>query len=313
VAPPAQAASADRIAGNRLNLTRLRYFVAVAQELHFGRAARRLGISQPPLSLHIKALEQQIGVELFTRANRKVFLTAPGRILHQQAARLLDHARRVDQVMRGVGVGEFGELFIGCVPSVIYDVLPSILIRFRAQHPQVHLVLKEAHTMDVMDEVGDGRLDAGIVWGNFSDPSIGTQLIRREQFSAVIPIGHPLSRKKVVSLRDLSQEPLILPPRKSSPYHYDHILAAFGNQGLSPRIEYEIPAVLSQIGFVASGFGIAISPGVARRFAKKDVAIVPIADEMPPVLLSLVWSKERDSHACAQLREVTRELFEAKD
>jgi DNA-binding transcriptional LysR family regulator len=308
-AEPARDPKRDRIAGQRLNLTRLRYFVAVAEDLHFGRAAQRLGISQPPLSLHIKALEQQIGVELFTRVNRKVYLTAPGRILHQQAARLLDHVQRVDHIMQGVGVGEYGELFVGCVPSAMYDILPKIMTHFRALYPKVHLVLKEGHTMDIMDEVVEGRLDIGLVWRNVSDPSLGIQPILREQFSAIIPARHHLSQRKVISLRELVREPLILSPRKVSPYHYDHIVSAFAEQGLNPRIEYEVPSILSQIGFVASGFGVSISPSVARRFATDDVAVIPIAEEMPPVILSLVWSKERNSRASEQFRETVANLY----
>ncbi|MBB3459405.1 DNA-binding transcriptional LysR family regulator [Rhizobium sp. BK313] len=309
---PAEAArdpKRDRIAGQRLNLTRLRYFVAVAEDLHFGRAAQRLGISQPPLSLHIKALEEEIGVDLFTRVNRKVFLTASGRILHQQAARLLDHVQRVDHIMQGVGAGEYGELFVGCVPSAMYDILPKIMRHFRGLHPKVHLVLKEGHTMDITDEVVEGRLDIGLVWRNVSDPSLGIQPILREQFSAIVPADHRLAKKKTLSLRDLASESLILPPRKVSPYHYDHIIAAFAKQGLNPRIEYEVPTILSQIGFVASGFGVAISPSVARRFATDGVAVIPFAEEMPPVILSLVWNKERDSNAGEQFREAVKGLY----
>lgn len=293
----------------RLNLTRLRYFVAVAEELHFGRAARRLGISQPPLSLHIKALEEQVGAELFSRVNRRVLLTAPGRLLYRQAARLLDHAQRVEYAMQGVGAGDLGELFVGCVPSAMYDVLPNIMVRYRSLHPKVHLVIKEGHTMDVMDGVIDGRLDVGLLWGHVVDPALGVLPILREQFCAVVPAQHKLSSKSAVSLSDLAREPLILPPRKISPYHHDHIVSAFVKQGLSPRIEHEVPTILSQIGFVASGFGVSIVPAFAKRFTTDAVAVVPIAEEMPPVVLTLAWSRERDSPANLHLRETAQQLY----
>jgi len=309
---PAEAArdpKRDRVAGQRLSLTRLRYFVAVAEDLHFGHAARRLGISQPPLSLHIKALEQQIGVELFTRVNRKVSLTRQGQVLRQQAAQLLDHVQRVDQIMRGVGAGEYGELLVGCVPSAMYDILPDIMNEFRARFPKVHLVLKEGHTMDITDEVTEGRLDVGLVWRNVADPALGTQPILEQKFSAIVPIGHRLSRKQVLSVHDLAREPLILPPRRVSPNHYDHIVSAFARQGLHPRIAYEVPSILSQIGFVDSGFGISISPSVARKFASDDVAVIPIAEDMPPVILSLVWSRERDSRAAQLFRQTVADIY----
>jgi LysR family transcriptional regulator, benzoate and cis,cis-muconate-responsive activator of ben and cat genes len=299
--------------GQRLNLNRLRYFVTIAQELHFGRAARKLGISQPPLSLHIKALEQQVGSPLFIRANRQVTLTAAGRILLNQAQRLLDHAQRVDDIMQGVGSGELGEMFIGCVPSAMYDVLPRILAPFRARYPNVHVVLKEGHTMDVMNAVQEGQLDVGLVWRSMAGgPSLGMQPILSEKFAALVPIHHPLANKRVLSLDVLASQPLILPPRKISPYHYDHIIAAFAKLGLTPRIEYEVPTILSQIGFVASGFGIAISPSFAKRFMTGQIALIPIAEEMPRVILSLVWNEARQSPIVDLFRQLAGETYDSK-
>lgn len=296
--------------GQRLNLNRLRYFVTVAQELHFGRAARKLGISQPPLSLHIRALEEEIGSPLFIRANRQVVLTAAGRMLLGHAVGLLEHAQRLEQIMQGVGTGDLGEMFVGCVPSAMYDVLPRILAPYRARYPKVHVVLKEGHTMDVMNAVQEGQVDIGLVWRNVAGPSLGIQPILSEQFAALVPAGHPLSQQSVLSLDQLAGQPLILPPRKISPYHYDHIIAAFAKLGLSPRIDYEVPTILSQIGFVASGFGIAISPSFARRFMTDQIALIPIAEEMPSVILSLVWNEARPSPAVDLFRDVAREIYD---
>jgi DNA-binding transcriptional LysR family regulator len=301
--------NALRHVGHRLNLTRLRYFVAVAQELHFGRAARKLGISQPPLSLHVQALEREVGAALFHRINRQVSLTSAGRILLGQARALLDHAQRVEQVMRGVGSGERGELLVGCVPSAMYDVLPRILTRFRAAHADVSLVLEEGHTMDVMNAVQEGRLDVGLVWRNQGGRNLGLQPILREKFIALAPAGHPLSSRRDLSLDDLASQPLILPPRRISPYHYDHVVSAFARQGLSPRIEYEVATILSQVGYVASGFGIAITPSFASRFTTDRVALLPIAEDMPPVILSAVWNRQRPAPVVDLFRKVVREVF----
>lgn len=295
--------------GRRLNLTRLRYFATVAQELHFGRAARRLGISQPPLSLHIKALEAELGTALFVRDRKQVFLTSAGRMLLGHALGLIEHAERLEQVMHGISSGEQDELFIGCVPSAMYDVLPGILTTFRARYPRVHVVLKEGHTMDVVDAVTASQIDIGLVWRNVASPSLGIQPILYETFSALVPAGHPLSGEALLSLDKLAAEPLILPPRKISPYHYDHIISAFTKIGLSPRIEYEVPTILSQIGFVASGFGIAISPSFARRFTTDQIRLLPIAEDMPSVVLSLVWRPERATPVVDRFREVAADMF----
>jgi DNA-binding transcriptional LysR family regulator len=301
--------AARRQLGVRLNLTRLRYFVTVAQELHFGRAARKLGISQPPLSMHIQSLEREVGAELFHRVHRQVTLTSAGRLLLEQARALLDHASRVEQVMRGVGSGERGQLLLGCVPSAMYDVLPRILTRFRSTYAEVSLVLEEGHTMDVMNAVQEGRLDVGLVWRSQGGRNIGLEPLLRERFVALAPTGHPFSERAHLSLDDLSTQPLILPPRRISPYHYDHVVSAFASLGLSPRIEYEVATILSQVGYVASGFGIAIAPSFASRFASSRVSLIPIAEEMPPVVLSVIWNREKASPVVDLFRRVARDVF----
>ena len=300
---------ADSTVFQRFNLNRLRYFVTLAQELHFGRAARRLGISQPPLSLHIKALEEELGAALFERSNRRVSLTPVGRIMLGEATRILAQAQRMDHVMQGAGAGWLGEMFVGCVPAAMYDVLPRILAPFRARYPRVHVVLQEGHTNDVINAVREGRVDVGLVWRNIAEPSLGIQPILREKFAALVPAGHRLSGQKVLTLDMLAREPLILPPRKVSPYHYDHIVSAFANRGLSPRIEYEVATILSQIGFVASGFGIAISPAFAGRFITDQLAMIPIAQGMPSVILSLVWDDAKQSPLVELFRQVAKESY----
>ena len=304
-----RAAKRAPASGHQLNLTRLRYFVAVAQELHFGRAANRLGMSQPPLSHHIQALEKEVGAKLLFRSSRRVSLTASGRILLDQASQLLEHAERVSHVMQGVGAGEFGDLFIGCVPSALYDVLPRITSAYRKRHPGVQLVLREGHTADLMQAITEGRLDAGLVWRSVARRPLASQVVLKESFSAVVPAGHRFAKAKSLSLEDLASEPLILPPRKISPYHYDHILSSFTRRGLHPRLEYEVATILSQIGFAASGFGIAIAPNFARKLATEGIVIIGIKEEMPPVMLSLVWNEDRATPQVAQLRRIIAAIF----
>jgi DNA-binding transcriptional LysR family regulator len=305
-------AERSRGAGQHLNLTRLRYFVAVAQELHFGRAASRLGMSQPPLSHHINALEEEIGAKLLVRSSRRVSLTASGRMLLGKASQLLEHAERVSHAMHGVGAGESGELLIGCVPSALYDVLPRIASAYRKAHPGIQLMLREGHTADLMRAITEGTLDAGLVWRSTAESPLSSQVILKESFSAVVPAGHRLAKSKSLSLEELATEPLILPPRKISPYHYDHILSSFTRRGLHPRLEYEVATILSQIGFAASGFGIAIAPNFARKLATDGIVVVGIKEEMPPVVLSLVWNEERATPQVAQLREAVAEIFPAR-
>lgn len=286
-----------------LNLKRLRYFVTVAQELHFGRAAARLGISQPPLSLQIRELEYSIGVSLFRRTSRRVSLTAAGRILFGQANALLAHAERVGQVMQGVGAGSQGEILVGCVPSALYKIFPQIVGQYRRSYPEVHLILKEGHTAEIMASIRGGQLDVGLVWGGISEPPLQMMPILEESFCAILPRGHALTRERALSLEALAGEPLILPPRKMSPYHYDHIVSSFEQRGLHPRTYYEVTAILSQIGFVACGLGIAIAPSFARHLISADVEVAAIDEEMPAVILSLVWNGDNVTPPVTQFIE----------
>jgi DNA-binding transcriptional LysR family regulator len=299
---------AGRLSPAALNLTRLRYFVAVAQELHFGRAASRLGISQPPLTTHIQALELQVGAKLFTRTKRMVSLTAAGRLLLAEATQLLDHAERVTHVMQGLRKGELGSLFLGCVPFGLFSVLPAIARAFRLSHPGVSLVVTEGHTTEIITEVAEDRLDFGLVWKNVNDRRLGTCPVLEGRFIAALPADHFLLEVEELSLEDLALQPLILPSRKISPYHYDQILAAFTSAGMVPRIEYEVPMILSQLGFVASGFGIAITPSFAKRFTGLGVEFREIKQEMPPVLLSLIWSTRQISDSVARFIDVVMSL-----
>jgi DNA-binding transcriptional LysR family regulator len=296
-----------------LNLTRLRYFVAVAQELHFGRAAARLGISQPPLTTHIQALEHQVGTQLFTRTKRNVSLTVHGRTLLHQAMQLLDHAERVVHVMQGLQTGEQGNLFLGCVPFGLFRVLPAITRRLRQQYPGINLVVTEAHTMDVLRGVSEDRLDIGLVWKNLDISGFGTHTVLEGRFVAALPEGHHLLDRDVLSVEDLAAEPLILPSRKISPFHYDEILALFSRHGVSPRIEYEIPLLLSQLGYVASGFGIAITPNVSKTFVGLGVVYRDIDEVMAPVQLSLVWKDHPQPHSVVRFVDIVKSLRQEFD
>jgi LysR family transcriptional regulator, benzoate and cis,cis-muconate-responsive activator of ben and cat genes len=188
-------------------------------------------------------------------------------------------------------------------------VLPRVATAYRKQHPGVQLVLREGHTADLMQAITEGRLDAGFVWRSVARPPLASQVVLKESFSAVVPAGHRFAKAKSLSLEDLASEPLILPPRKISPYHYDHILSSFTRRGLHPRLEYEVATILSQIGFAASGFGIAIAPNFARKLATEGMVVIGIKEEMPPVMLSLVWNQDRATPQVVQLRRIIAAIF----
>ncbi len=286
-----------------LSLKFLRSFVAVADDLHFGRAARRLGLSQPPLSHHIQALEAEVGVKLFDRTRRSVALTAAGRMLYQEALGLLEHANRVRQVMDGARAGTLGELAIGCVPSALFGVLPPILRRFRDRHPDVGIALHEAHTAAILDQLADGTLDVGLAWENQPAAPLVAQPVWREVFVAALPQTHPLAAQERLTLAELGKEVLVVSPRRVTPRHYDTLLAAFVAIGITPRFGHEPATVLSQIGFVANGFGIGIVPSFAAMLPVAGVTYRPIVGGLSPVELCLIWHGEAAGRPVGLLQE----------
>jgi DNA-binding transcriptional LysR family regulator len=276
-----------------LNLKRLRYFLVVADALHFGRAANQLGISQPPLSQQIKLLESEIGVRLFQRTKRRVSLTAAGSLLRDEVAGLLEHAERVRRVVLRAKSGESGEVSIGCVPSSLYEVMPRLIASCRAEWPLLDIVVKEGHTSDIIDAVSDGRLDLGLVWEDKVAPPLTLKAIDRPPSIVALPRRHPLAKRRAITLKELEGERLIMFPRQITPKHYDRVIAAFHGAGVSPLVAFEANSVPSQVGFVDSGLGVAILPAYVRKFALKDVKYLPLIDPIEPVAMSVVWNAKR--------------------
>lgn len=292
-----------------LDLRHLRYFVAVAEELHFGRAAERLGISQPPLSEQIRGLETALGVSLLQRTRRQVTLTAPGRVLYDEATRLIAHAERVATVMTGARTGRSGQLFLGCVPSGLFGVLPRIL---DGHDDAFEIRVTEAHTADIVAAVVDGRLDCGLVWEDRAPRGLALRALERVRFIVAVPSRHPLAGKRRVALRALAREPLIVPPRDVTPHQFDRIHAGFRDAGVTPRIGQHARSIAAQLGFVASGLGYALVPEYAKRLGMPNVAFVALREALDSVPLALVWDEARASPQLAAFREQVERAFPRK-
>jgi DNA-binding transcriptional LysR family regulator len=291
-----------------MELRHLRYFSVLAEELHFGRAATRLGISQPPLSEQIRGLETTLGVALFQRTRRHVALTAPGRVLYAEATRLLAHADRVASVMQGARTGRSGQLFLGCVPSSLFGVLPRIV----GDQGELDLRITEAHTADIIVAVQDGRLDAGIVWEDQAPAGLALRALERVRFIVALPVKHPLASRRRLSLRDLAREPLVLSPRDVTPHQFDRIHAGFRDAAVTPRVGQHARSIAAQLGFVASGLGYALVPSYATKLAMEGVAFVALREALDSVPLSLVWEEARASPQFAAFKAQVERAFPGK-
>ena len=236
----------------------LRSFVAVAEELHFGRAAARLHVSQPPISVHVKRLEADLGVRLFERTQRRVALTAAGTELLGRARRLLDDAARTVAEVQRVARGEVGLLTIGYTSTATHVVLPDILPSFRARHPGIRIELRELRSGQQPDALRAGRIDLGIGCGPIDAPGLVARTIATERLMAALPAEHPLAARATVAPHDLRDVPALAVRRDVEPAWADAAIAALREAGVTPPVVQETDTKVALLGLVAAGMGVAL-------------------------------------------------------
>ncbi len=272
-----------------VELRHLRYFVGVAEELHFGRAARRLGLSQPPLSRQIRDLERELGVQLFFRTRRRVELTAAGRVLLDEAR---DVFERLDRALRSVQRaerGEIGTLSLGYVWSVAQTTLPDILSAFHHRRPEVELSVREMPPAEQMPALNLGRIDAGLMRTPVDDPSLVTETLYDEPFIAALPPGHRLAERARLALADLAPDPFVMTPRLRGPSYFDRIVSMCRSAGFSPHIVQEAP-LTDLLTLVAAGLGVSLVPASIRRIGPRGVLFRPVIGRGTSKVV-LVWKK----------------------
>jgi len=261
---------------SEIELRHLRYFVAVAEELHFGRAAQRLHLAQPPLSQQIRRLEELLGHQLFFRTSRSVALTAAGEAFLQSARRTLRNVQRDLDEARSVGRGEVGSLHIGFVGSAILATLPAMLRAYGQAYPRVRLHLHESFTSSVLAGLENGSLDAGILRDGDPVPGLEIHTIFSEPYVAVLPMSHPLARQKSISAASLRNDPLVFHPRTAGVKAFEKPLSLFDQTGPRPQIVQEASHWVTILELVGAGLGITIAPACVRRIASPDIVCLPI-------------------------------------
>ncbi|MFZ1875086.1 MAG: LysR substrate-binding domain-containing protein [Chania sp.] len=272
-----------------IELRHLRYFVAVAEELHFGRAAERLRMSQPPLSQQIQVLEEMVGARLLARNNRNVGLTQAGEMFLKEAYQVLDQVNRAAERAARLERGEIGELTIGFTSSAPFiSVVSRSLRAFRQLSPNVHIKMREINTKQQLEPLLNGALDLGVMRNTRLPDALQHQLLLREPLLAVVPNGHPLTHVAPGTLRftDLAQEPFVFFSREVGTALYDEILALLANAGVAPYITQEVGEAMTIIGLVAAGLGISILPTSFGRVKIDGVTYLPLAE---PEAMTEVW------------------------
>lgn len=277
-----------------MELRHLHYFIAVAEELHFSRAAERLRISQPPLSQQIRGLEDELGVKLFDRTKRQVHLTEAGKAFLERSYLVLAQLEQAVEVTQRIGRGEVGRLAIAFVGSATYTVLPDILSSFREQFPAVELRLHELTTAQQIQALHHKQVDVGIVRSAIIEPGLQVECILQESLVLALPTHHPLSAQTEVSLATLKGESFILFPAKMGPVFYEQILRFCQQAGFQPQVAQEAVQMQTIIGLVAAGLGIALVPACLQNFHRSGVLYRPLREQTPKTGLYLAW-RQHDS------------------
>lgn len=293
-------------------LRQLRYFLAVAEELHFGRAAERLGMAQPPLSQQIRKLERELGVPLFWRSKRKVELSEAGRVLQTEAKRLLVQADQAVLATQRVGRGEAGNLRIGYTSTCAFTpVVLDLLRRYQDAHADVALSLAEMHTTQQLRALLDGRIDAGFIRSPLADPEgqyTGLTLLR-EPLVAALPTSHRLAAAGAIPLADLRDEPFVLFPHTMGTGLFNDILAACRAAGFDPSIVQEAPQFTSIIGLVSAGLGVSLVPQGLQQLRLAAVAYRPLVGTPVAAPITLVARRRAPSLAVTALLRIAREAL----
>ena len=259
-----------------MELRHLRYFSVLADELHFGRAAQRLAISQPPLSVAIRQLEESVGARLFDRNNKAVRLTPAGQALRASARRLLRQAEEAALEARDVAAGSAGQLRIGFVGAMLYRGLPQALRAFQAQHPAVRISLAELNSGEQITELLHDRLDLAFMHTARMPQDLSRRLLLTEPFVACLPASHALARKRVLGPADLREQPFVLFARASSPDYHERILSICAGAGFLPEVRHEVRHWLAVVSLVAQGLGVALVPQAMQRSALKGAVFRPL-------------------------------------
>lgn len=293
-----------------IELRQLRYFVTVAEEMHFGRAAQRLHMTQPPLSLAIRSLENALGTALFRRNSRSVALTPAGAALLPEAQRILQQTAALPDLMRRAASGASGSLSLAFVSTADYSVLPSFLREFRETYPAVEIDLREATTDVQIEELTQGRIDVGLLIPPLPEKArleIDYLPVLSEPLILAAPKGlHALRGKARADLALLTELPLIVFPRRIAPALHDAILACYHEAGLTPRIGQEAIQMQTIIGLVSAGMGIALVPQSVSNLKRPGVDYRPLTNRTPMVETGLAWRRDNASPVLHAFLELLR-------
>ena len=273
---------------NKVDIRQLRYFAAVAEELHFGRAAQRLNISQPPLSVQVRALEKELGVQLLNRTSQRVALTEAGRVVLRDVYRLLEQMEQLKVNAQRASAEAPVKLRMGVIATLLDGVLPDIIRTFTRRHPDIDLTLHEADSEEGIALMERGELDAALARPERSGKFHMTQ-VSEDRFVAAVPEDHPLARNRDIHLEKLKGERLIVHRQRRYPKPYESIIQACRAAGFAPDLAIQSPTARSQLAAVRSGLGIALVPSFLRDSPVPGIVFRALRPAIPLTGIALMW------------------------
>lgn len=291
---------------------RLGHFLAVVEEGHFGRAAQRLGMSQPPLTVQIQALEHELGVKLLERTRKGASPTREGEALLPLARRLAEDAGALEALARELRTGRHTPISIACVTSGLFDHLPPLMRAMRAMNAEAAIAVRELDTADALEALLRGEVDVALVRLDRDRPPIRVRPLGQDHLMVALPEGHRLlARGRPIRLAALKDEPLLMLPRAISPAYHDTLIEACRAAGFEPRAAREVGSAMAQLGFVASGLGLALVSSGMACIRPPGVAFRAVEGPLRSVGVSLAWNEAREGEATrlalAAAREVMRQ------
>ncbi|ABA20448.1 transcriptional regulator, LysR family [Trichormus variabilis ATCC 29413] len=293
-----------------MELRHLRYFVTLAEELHFGKAAERLHIAQPPLSQQIRQLEIELGFDLFHRTKRTVRLTEAGQVFLGEVQQILQQLQQAIQLGQTSSRGEVGQLIVGFVSSAAYNILPIILRNFRACTPAVKLELHEMTTDQQLEWLREGGIDIGFIRPPVEENIFNWETIFQESLMVALPETHLLANQFNIPLTSLGNESFILFPRKIAPGLYDLIISLCQQAGFSPHVAQEAIQMQTTVSLVAADMGIAIVPASLQNLQRTGVVYKNIQEATAKVALAMTWRKNETSPTLQRFLHTVRALRE---
>ncbi len=302
-------ASINNELASMFDIMQLRCFVAVAEELHFGRAAARLNMTQPPLSRQIQVLERIIDAPLLERTSRAVRLTPAGRSFLPEAKRILKLAASASSTAKRIAAGKTGGIKIGFTAGGAYSFLPQLVTAMRRRVPEVDLSLKEMVSVDQIEALGSGEIDVGLLRPPVGRPELEALRVVAEPLVAAVPAGHPLASRPSLALSDLDGQPFIMYAPYESRYFYDLLVSEFARAKVLPRYVQHLSQIHSILSLVRAGLGLAMVPETADGLRMEGVLLRPLRIKAPrPVEMFLVWRRDGDNPLLPTVVEVGREI-----